>query len=484
MNYDCVIIGSGISGLSAALVLAQNGMRVAVLEQHKSIAPLLRRFKRRGVWCDPGVHYTGGFDDGGCLSVLFRYLKIDNLINILPLDSNGFDTIVHRDIGEISIPNGFNNVEETLLQQFPNSKKAVSRYIEKVEHLIKSTPYVNFDRPISDYENHRDNSENFYDFLKRNNAEDGLIELLGQYGYLLYGVKADNVSLYSHAMVMGTFYRSAHTFVRGGDEIVDALEQRLEEENVDIICDEEVVEIGINSSRKINSVKTANGNVFECRRCISTVHPHVLWKILPHEEVRESYLSRLKAVPNTYSPHIVFLDVEALPRRLHHRNNYVFYGEPGEYHKVLALLVCAPHKHSGAKKALCAFRPSFSTLPARRHYSERDARYQEYKEQETQYTLELLNRFLPELKGKYSLLDAATPYTLERYTGSANGAMYGTQQVYNYMTLDSKSIIKGLYLAGQSIVMPGIIGAIISGFLSASRIVGIRKFWNEVRIEL
>ena len=76
---------------------------------------------------------------------------------------------------------------------------------------------------------------------------------------------------------------------------------------------------------------------------------------------------------------------------------------------------------------------------------------------------------------------AATPYTFERYTGTPGGSMYGIKQSVNQIKLNSVTQIKGLYLAGQSILMPGVMGGAVSGLLGVSNIVGIEDVWREVK---
>ena len=58
-NFDAVVIGSGMGGLSAASLLAQNGRRVLVLEQHNVIGGLTQSYTRNGYRWTVGLHYIG-----------------------------------------------------------------------------------------------------------------------------------------------------------------------------------------------------------------------------------------------------------------------------------------------------------------------------------------------------------------------------------------------------------------------------------------
>lgn len=66
------IVGSGITGMTAALLLAQQGENVTILEASPRPAPLLRGFSRAGMHFDTGVHCVGGLGEHGLLR---RWLK-------------------------------------------------------------------------------------------------------------------------------------------------------------------------------------------------------------------------------------------------------------------------------------------------------------------------------------------------------------------------------------------------------------------------
>ena len=58
-NLDAIIIGSGISGLTTAVVLGRVGQKVLVLEQHDQAGGCMHTFKDKGYEFDTGVYMNG-----------------------------------------------------------------------------------------------------------------------------------------------------------------------------------------------------------------------------------------------------------------------------------------------------------------------------------------------------------------------------------------------------------------------------------------
>ena len=107
--------------------------------------------------------------------------------------------------------------------------------------------------------------------------------------------------------------------------------------------------------------------------------------------------------------------------------------------------------------------------------------YTEYKESQTSSIIDSLLAFCPEIDGKFKVVSSASPLTYESYTGTSRGAAYGLKQSVNQITLGTRTSIVGLYLAGQSILMPGLMGASISGVISAANILGMDELWRELK---
>jgi len=63
MSYDVLVIGAGLSGLSAAALLAKRGLRVAVFEKAYQPGGSCGVFRRHGVTFDQGSSMLFGFGE-------------------------------------------------------------------------------------------------------------------------------------------------------------------------------------------------------------------------------------------------------------------------------------------------------------------------------------------------------------------------------------------------------------------------------------
>ncbi len=62
-DWDAIVVGSGLGGLTTAAYLATNGLRTLVLEKHYVARGNAHVFRRKQKFeFDVGVHYLGGAD--------------------------------------------------------------------------------------------------------------------------------------------------------------------------------------------------------------------------------------------------------------------------------------------------------------------------------------------------------------------------------------------------------------------------------------
>lgn len=127
-QWDAIVVGSGLGGLSAAAYLAAAGRRVLLLERYTTLGGSSHVFARRGQWeFDCGVHYVSHCGPDGIVEAMMRGIGIDDRIEWLPMDGRGFDRIIAPGF-ELATPVGWDDYLTNLLSAFPDEHRAVRRF--------------------------------------------------------------------------------------------------------------------------------------------------------------------------------------------------------------------------------------------------------------------------------------------------------------------------------------------------------------------
>lgn len=63
-RYDAIVIGSGIGGMTTAVLMSKAGQKVLVLEQNAQVGGCCHTFNHKGYEFDVGVHYVGQMGTG------------------------------------------------------------------------------------------------------------------------------------------------------------------------------------------------------------------------------------------------------------------------------------------------------------------------------------------------------------------------------------------------------------------------------------
>ncbi|MDR2018066.1 MAG: NAD(P)/FAD-dependent oxidoreductase [Syntrophobacterales bacterium] len=493
MKYDCAVIGAGVSGMTAALIMAQKGYRTALLEASHKTAPTIRGFRRCGLFFDTGFHYTGGLNDGEPLDVFFRFLGLSGKIETYPLNENGFD--IFRCLNpsfEFSFPSGYDRISERLKGVFPKDTQAVDAYLQEVRRIYHSQLYLDLD-VSADVAGLATASAglSLREFLDGVTDNEMLKCVLSMH-CLLHGVMPEEVSFTSHACVAGSYYESARGIKGGGLSLAEAFDARLEETGVELFCGTEVTDILLSEERSVKGLRFCDGHILECGICISTIHPLQFLRLVPPSEFRPVYRRRLETLEDTCSAVIVYVESDVPLESLDRRNMLLFpvpcfpdterdlpvEGKP-------FFIARAPQEHQGSAKEgyiiICPVPNMGRDSRPAGLYSDDPETYRSYKESVSTKILEHIESSCPEFKGKMTQVDCATPRTLKRYTHSPVGSIYGVKHGINQPSPLPVTKIKNLFLAGQAVTAPGILGAAVSGFLACGSVLGHDRIMEELK---
>ncbi|MCK6563374.1 MAG: NAD(P)/FAD-dependent oxidoreductase, partial [Dehalococcoidia bacterium] len=141
-DWDAIVIGSGLGGLTAAAYLAALGKKTLVLEQHYVAggnAHVFRRMKKFEF--DVGVHYVGDCNPGGTLPTILKGLGVDDRVEWLPLDPDGFDTLHFPGI-EFKVPANWDLYRQRLVETFPDDETGIHRFLDILHAVIRESGKV------------------------------------------------------------------------------------------------------------------------------------------------------------------------------------------------------------------------------------------------------------------------------------------------------------------------------------------------------
>ena len=138
MRRRCVIIGSGLGGLSCGVILAMNGYDVTILEKGSQVGGCLQCFTRRGTKFETGMHFIGSADEDQTLYKLLRYLGVADRIELHRLNTNGYN-VVSLNGDTFNFANGKEPFIEQMSSYFPAEKDNIVKYYELIEKIASAS---------------------------------------------------------------------------------------------------------------------------------------------------------------------------------------------------------------------------------------------------------------------------------------------------------------------------------------------------------
>jgi len=152
-----------------------------------------------------------------------------------------------------------------------------------------------------------------------------------------------------------------------------------------------------------------------------------------------------------------------------------------QYQGQPALVIIKSPDQAGerAGRGVCILEPSFPESVSAWSASRRGSRPQEYldyKQSHVEAIKEHIFSVFPAYRESMEFLDAGSLLTARDYLNSPDGSAYGVKQKMGQFNLVGKLSLHNLYAAGQSALLPGIIGAMMSSLIVGRAVVGKDEF--------
>lgn len=486
MNLPSVVIGAGVAGMTTALLLAKRGERVVLVEAAPRCAPLIRGFSRDGVAFDTGFHYAGGLGEGEPLDRFLRHLGVRDSLEVIPCAA-AYDRC-RIDAGfEFAFPQGEAALQTALTQVFPAGRDSVARYLARVREAWNAFPFMNLEAPLD--------AVGAFDTLDGPSLATVLAEhdlapelrALLELHCLLHGVDPDEIPFALHACVAGPYYRSAHGIVGGGAALATAFEAQLGRAGVEVRLGVAASAIDCSDAGAVRAVRLADGSAIPCRSCVATLHPRLLPGLLPAGALRPAYRKRLERLEESAGALVLYVRTRRPMPELQGCNLFLLESAAdcarltGGVPAQRPLYLAGAAAGSAGFLLICPLALTEVATWQGSHGGARPESYRRFKDDLVAALRRRLQRQAPELEAEIVSVAAATPLTYRDYVLSPEGSLYGVKHRVGQLNPQPQTRVAGLWLAGQAVAAPGVLGAMLSGYLACAASGGDETLREELR---
>ena len=471
MDYDAVVIGGGLAGLTAASLLAKRRLKVAVIDKSDHPGGSCGAFKRGSTTFDQGSAMLYGFGEQGFNAHRFVFNCLEE-----PIDIIRHDLLYCVNYGGHRI-RFFPDVEQfadELSGVFPHEKENIHRFYRDMltmyRHVMVETPtYTTADETdrqtaLKSISRHPVSYARFLGMLNRS-AKSLLKKYFTDPAIFNFFDKLTSTYCYATveeapailAAVMfvdnhvgGSYYPAGSTLFLPGK-----LEKVIEENGGDMLPGREAVSLVFENGQPAG-VTLDDGRTLTASNFI---YSGTVWnlygKLIDQKDSSPARRAWAKAQAPTYPSVVLYavVDRNIIPEDTAPIEMLVGNPRQLDESEVTAYIfsiddrtLCGEDEHT-----VVAIGPTFE------HWDTGDdAVYAKQKEKEQARLIGVLEKRFPGFAGAVRYGEVATPRTIERYTMKNGGAVAGPKQMlgqHMFKRLHTRSEWGNLFCCGESTVM-------------------------------
>ena len=477
-DYDAVVIGSGLGGLSCAAAFARQGFRPLVLEKHDRAGGYATSFKRPGGFVfDVSLHSTTVGERNGIHNVIGGFPEITD-VEFAP----------HPDLYRAVFPDYDYRVPQKNLQGyvdlltglFPEEAEGIKNLIgdmkgltTDIQKLVAAGGQVDMSRFPTDFPHLFQNYARTWGQMVDARITDPKLKALvsSQWGY--YGLPPSKLAALYYAMPAIGYFEEGGYYPRGrSQDISNAFVAFIEKKGGKVLLKTKVEKILVEGDTA-HGVRTEDGKTHKGRVVVSNANAYdTFHSMLEGGELPSEFLTRLDGYSVSLSSFQVFLGLKKdLVREVGIPDSEIFVApgydddaayeaarkgdvENGGYGLTLYDNIFDGYSPKGKNTVNIISLQGYEPWEkyAQDYYKGEKTAYKAEKERMARVLIEQVEkRFLPGLSNAIEVMEIGTPLTNVRYTGNYRGAAYGWDQTVDNSggsRLPHKTPIKNLFLAG------------------------------------
>jgi len=506
-EWDAIVIGSGVGGLTVAVLLAvHGGKRVLVLERHYEAGGFTHTFHRPGYEWDVGLHYIGqvqdprssvrrAFDHVTAGKVQWRAMP--EIYDRFIIEGRTFDLAA-----------GLDRFREGMKQFFPRESRAIDRYIAAVQSCNRVSGLYYAEKAIPALAAAVAGSLMRVPYMRWAKRTTGEVlqsltsnrELIGvltaQWGD--YGLPPAKSSFAVHATIAEHYFAGGSYPAGGAIAIATAVVPQIEQNGGSVVTSAEVAGILLEAT-KAAGVRMTDGREFRALMVVSDAGAaNTFERLLPADLPELDSLRRqLQKLPPSAAHVALYVGLsqsdDALVLKGTNLWIYPSFDHDANVER-FARDIDSPFpsvyiSFPSAKDPDFESRyPGKSTVEVitfvpyeafarwgETRWKRRGEEYDELKQRLSSRLRVELERQVPAIVGNIAHAELSTPVTTRHFMNYRHGEIYGivsTPARFGIRGLGARTPIRGVYLTGQDVSSLGVVGALYGGVISASAALG------------
>jgi phytoene dehydrogenase-like protein len=503
-NYDAIVIGSGIGGLTAAAVCARQGKRVLVLERHHAFGGAAKVYTHGPLAIEASLHELDGLDPDDAKIDLLRELGVWDKLQ--PLDVGDLYEVRSPLLGEpFVLPKGFDAARQAALRRFPGSAKGIAHYFDTIQAILAA--FRSVDRPrepgwwlrhgievaahlLPVIRNSRHSVASFFD-AALGADEAAKLALAANFGY--YDNDPGRMWFLAFGMPQASYLAGGGHYLKGGSRsLTDALLAAIRDAGGETRAERNVTGILLDDAGHVTGVEhrahDGSAEVAHAPLVFGNAAPHVLAEMLP-ASARERFVEPFAHRQLSTSLFVVSLGMRRRPSEFGVRSYSTFLypawmtslrqiadavpllgADPGARVPQFVLV-----DYSALDTGLNSSGPYLCTLTGLDRLDNwSDLSNEEYRARRERWMDALIaaaDREFPGLAGAVVQREMATALTMHRELRTPGGALYGFAPVVPPHGIprfpSARTPVDGLWLASAFLFGGGFSGAMMSGAVAA-----------------
>ncbi len=469
-DYDAVVVGAGLGGLSAAASLAVEGKKVLLLERHNVPGGYASTFTRGRFEFEVSLHELSGLGHAerrGPLYKRLQYLDVAHRVEFL--DIPDFYRSVFPDL-DIVVPCDRQGWEEVLCSHFPKDREGIKRFTEimfgieeEVDRLSREGTEAMAKEPSSFSHLLTYLNSTLAEVLDREVSDQRARAVIAQlWGY--YGQPPSRLSLLLFAVAHATYLKYGPVHVKGKSQALSqAFVDSIEEHGGEVWFNNGVSRILVEEG-KVQGVVTDDGSEILSPYVICNVNPiTTCLDLIGREKIPSWYLRRLGWGEIGTSLFCVFMGLDCSCDELGLHNHEIALNTSYDMEKPYqmartsldyepSMVVMTPYNVVDPD-----FSPPGTTnlVLAKLTYGDlwtrlSPAEYIDTKNRLASRLIAMAENAAPGITRHVEEVEVSTPLTNMHFTGNVDGAVYGyvnTPQEAAIMRLPNRGALEGLYFA-------------------------------------